>query len=149
MEKESVSIAGIAFTLELQAYNRLNIYLRRLNTAYSANPKKEDILYDIETRIADLILSKQSSRLTVTIDLISEVIEQMPSPEDVVVEATPKIEQPTREPKKERRGILATILNAICSITVFGIKSIFIFILIIVAIYLLLMFLPMILFQIL
>ena len=63
-EIKRCSISGIGFTLELDAYNRLEGYLQSLKKIYQNNPDSEEILADIEARIAELILSAQSSANT-------------------------------------------------------------------------------------
>ena len=65
------SISGIAFILEEVAYNRLSEYIDSLKRAYKNSPESDEIIADIEARIAELILSAQSDATqTVCLPLI-------------------------------------------------------------------------------
>ena len=76
------SISGVGFILESDAYNRLNAYLQSLKSAYKNNPDSEEIISDIEARIAELILSAQNSTENVVcLPLVENIIAQLGSPE--------------------------------------------------------------------
>lgn len=78
------SISGIAFTLESSAYNRLSEYLDSLKNAYKNTPECDEIIADIEARVAELILSAQSDATqTVCLPLIENIIAQLGSAEDI------------------------------------------------------------------
>lgn len=78
------SISGIAFILEEVAYNRLSEYIDSLKRAYKNSPESDEIIADIEARIAELILSAQSDATqTVCLPLIENIIAQMGSAEDI------------------------------------------------------------------
>ena len=78
------SISGIAFTLESSAYNRLSQYLDSLKNAYKNTPECDEIIADIEARVAELILSAQSDATqTVCLPLIENIIAQLGSAEDI------------------------------------------------------------------
>ncbi len=83
-EIKKCSISGVGFTFEKAAYDRLNNYLASLKEAYKNNPDSEEILADIEARIAELILSAQSdAQCVVTLPIIENIIEQLGSPEAI------------------------------------------------------------------
>ena len=83
-EIKKCSISGVGFTFEKVAYERLNNYLASLKEAYKNNPDSEEILADIEARIAELILSVQSdAQCVVTLPIIENIIEQLGSPEAI------------------------------------------------------------------
>ena len=78
------SISGIAFILEEVAYNRLSEYIDSLKRAYKNSPESDEIIADIEARIAELILSAQSDATqTVCLPLIDNIIAQLGSAEDI------------------------------------------------------------------
>lgn len=78
------SISGIAFILEEVAYNRLSEYIDSLKRAYKNSPESDEIIADIEARIAELILSAQSDATqTVCLPLIENIIAQLGSAEDI------------------------------------------------------------------
>ena len=83
-EIKKCSISGVGFTFEEAAYDRLNNYLASLKEAYKNSPDSEEILADIEARIAELILSAQSdAQCVVTLPIIENIIEQLGSPEAI------------------------------------------------------------------
>ena len=83
-EIKKCSISGVGFTFEKAAYDRLNSYLKSLKEAYKNSPDSEEILADIEARIAELILSAQSdAQCVVTLPIIENIIEQLGSPEAI------------------------------------------------------------------
>ena len=65
-EIKKCSLAGISFTLETDAYAALNEYIASLQTAYRDDPDGEEIIADIEARIAELILSAVPADAIVT-----------------------------------------------------------------------------------
>ncbi len=77
------SIAGISFTLETDAYETLNAYIDSLRNAYKGNPDGEEIIADIEARIAELILSTISADSIVGKPLIDNIIRQLGSAEEI------------------------------------------------------------------
>ncbi|UKI17745.1 MAG: hypothetical protein L6V80_06295 [Bacteroidales bacterium] len=52
-EIKKCSIAGVSFTLEYDAYDALNAYIESLNDTYKDDPAGEEIIADIEARIAE------------------------------------------------------------------------------------------------
>lgn len=78
-----VSIAGIAFLLEPEAFRQLKEYLVRIELGFKENPDGAEILADIEARIAELILSEQESTQVVTEAKVAEIIEQLGLPDGI------------------------------------------------------------------
>ena len=96
------SISGIAFTLEESAYNRLSEYLDSLKRAYKNSPESDEIIADIEARIAELILSAQSdASQIVCLPIIENIIAQMGSAEDI--SDSDNCLNPTTEPTTSTR----------------------------------------------
>ena len=75
-EIKKCSLAGISFTLETDAYAALNEYIASLQNAYRDDPDGEEIVADIEARIAELILSAVSADAIVTKPLIMNIIKR-------------------------------------------------------------------------
>ena len=82
-EIKKCSIAGISFTLEKDAYEALQTYIKSLNDTYKNNPDGEEIIADIEARIAELILSTQPADGIVAKPLIDNIIKQLGSAEEI------------------------------------------------------------------
>ena len=87
------SLAGISFTLEADAYAALEGYIQSLQEAYKNTPDGEEIVADIEARIAELILSAVPADAIVTKPLILNIIKQLGSAEEI------DNEQPDHEPE--------------------------------------------------
>lgn len=86
-EIKKCSISGIAFTLELDAWQNLNDYLASLDKAYGDTPDGGEIIADIEARIAELILSAQDNTKIVNLALIESIVAQLGSAEDISEES--------------------------------------------------------------
>ena len=82
-EVKKCSISGIAFTLEVDAWEALNAYLETLSKQYESHEDGEEIIADIEARVAELILSVQDNGRTVELPLIKNIIAQLGSPEQI------------------------------------------------------------------
>lgn len=82
------SISGIAFTLEMDAWEELSRYLEELHNQYRDNPDGEEIIADIEARIAELILSAQNNDHTVALPLVQNIIAQMGSAAEIGSESS-------------------------------------------------------------
>ena len=111
------SISGIGFIFEKVAYESLNDYLASLKKAYANNPDSDEILADIEARIAELILSAQSdAQCVVCLPLIENIIAQLGSPEDISgEEEQPKAENNTRIPRRLYRDMENSKLGGVCA----------------------------------
>ena len=52
---ENISLAGYAFTIEIDAYEELGAYIDDIRTSFSNDSSAEEITADIEERIAELL----------------------------------------------------------------------------------------------
>lgn len=82
-EIKKCSIAGVSFTLENNAYETLQAYIKSLHDTYKDNPDGEEIIADIEARIAELILSTQPADAIIAKPLIDNIIKQLGSAEEI------------------------------------------------------------------
>jgi phage shock protein PspC (stress-responsive transcriptional regulator) len=116
-EIKKCSLSGVGFTFEKVAYNRLNDYLNSLKEAYKESADCDEILADIEARIAELILSAQSdAQCVVTLPIIENIIVQLGSPEDISgEEKQPKAENNTRIPRRLYRDMENSKLGGVCA----------------------------------
>ena len=92
------SIAGISFTMETDAYEALSAYIESLKDNYKSDPDGEEIVADIEARIAELILSAQKADAIIGKPLINNIIKQLGSTEEINNDS-PEYEQPKHEPE--------------------------------------------------
>ena len=93
-EIKKCSLAGISFTLEKDAHTALAEYITSLQNAYLNDPDGEEIIADIEARVAELILSAVPADAIVTKPLILNIIKQLGSAEEI------ESEQPEQEPRQ-------------------------------------------------
>ena len=76
-ETVNVSISGIAFILDTESYVLLSDYLQRLRTSLRDNPDSAEIVSDIESRIAELILTQQDPARPVSEGVIKNILDQL------------------------------------------------------------------------
>ena len=116
-EIKKCSLSGVGFTFEKVAYNRLNDYLNSLKEAYKNSTDCDEILADIEARIAELILSAQSdAQSVVCLPLVENIIAQLGSPEDISgEESVPKAESQARIPRRLYRDSENAKLGGVCA----------------------------------
>lgn len=78
-----ISLAGLPFSLEDDAYNRLERYLGDLKNYFSGEKDSAEIISDIELRIAEHLRTKaQTSEKVITLSDIEWVIGIMGQPSD-------------------------------------------------------------------
>jgi phage shock protein PspC (stress-responsive transcriptional regulator) len=116
-EVKKCSISGIAFTLELDAYEALSAYLDSLKKRYASSEEGEEILADIEARVAELILSAQDNSRTVALPLVKNIIQQLGSADQIEESEEPKRESApsTRIPRRLYRDTEGAKLGGVCA----------------------------------
>lgn len=82
-EVRKCSLSGVAFTMDADAYALLEEYIETLKKSYEDSADGDEIVADIEARIAELILSAQNNTRVVERPLVENIIRQMGSAEDI------------------------------------------------------------------
>lgn len=77
------SIGKTAFTLEEEAYNILKTYLDSLNAHFSGNPSGNEIIDEIETRLAELLTEKCGPYGVASAQAAAEARDTLGSIEDI------------------------------------------------------------------
>jgi phage shock protein PspC (stress-responsive transcriptional regulator) len=78
-----INLAGLRFALDEDAYQRLNAYLRALEAQLAQTPGKEEILADIEGRIAELFTANlNTGKQVINLAEVDAVVATMGAPED-------------------------------------------------------------------
>lgn len=91
----TINISGSVFHIDEDAFEKLQKYLHMLNKHFSADIEGQEILQDIEARIAELLIEKTNNKVDVVTDaMVDEVIERMGKPEDFL--------EPGEEEKEEK-----------------------------------------------
>lgn len=116
-EVKKCSISGVAFTMDVDAYEALDAYLESLKKNYKDTPDGAEIVADIEARIAELILSTQDNTRVVEKPLMLNIIAQMGSAEDISEESSDRdlqCETP-RIPRRLYRDTENAKLGGVCA----------------------------------
>src|SRR5699024_9180008 len=77
-----VNLGGSVFFIDEDAYQLLDIYLKKIKEYLSNNEDRDEIITDIELRIAELLYDKRTSKTdAITINHIEKIISIMGEPE--------------------------------------------------------------------
>lgn len=113
-----VSIGNIAFTLEEDAYCLINQYLEDLKQYYKGTNNGDEIVENIEERMAELLSEKIVNESIVNLRIAQEVTDTLGKPEGFDVkekEMNKTGGQSTRKTKKLFRDKDNAVLGGICS----------------------------------
>ncbi len=117
-----INLANILFHIDEKAFNRLQRYLEAVKRSFQGTTGSDEIIADIEARIAELFQEKlENERQVITLKEVDEVISIMGQPEDYMVdedifEDTPRPEeQPRKRVKKLYRDIDNKYIGGVCS----------------------------------
>ncbi len=122
----TINISGSIFHIDEDAYEKLQQYLHKLNCHFGTAVEGQEILQDIEARIAELFIEKTVNKVEVITDaMVDEVITRMGKPEDFMEpgeeEPSGKAKEdtdPQNEPKIRRRLYRdgdSRVLGGVCS----------------------------------
>jgi len=121
----TINISGSIFHIDDDAFEKLQRYLHMLNRHFGTATEGQEILQDIEARIAELFLEKTENKAEVVTDaMVDEVIARMGRPEDFSEpsEEEPSAAQPGTAPEGEtqvRRRMYrdgdSRVLGGVCS----------------------------------
>ena len=90
----NINLGGIAFIIDENAYEILHQYLETLKNSFSNQTERDEIMNDIEARMAELLLQGIASRKEVIgIAEVEAVIQNMGKPEEILGEQTATEEQ--------------------------------------------------------
>ena len=121
----TINISGIIFHIDEDAYDKLNNYLGILKSHFTKTVGKDEIISDIEGRIAELLQERlQEQKQVVSIEDIEEIIEILGQPSDFIeeeAEAQAAGEPEERVSKRLYRDPDNQIIGGVCS----GIASYF------------------------
>lgn len=94
----TANISGTVFHIEEDAYDRLHRYLNTIRGQFTGTDGREEIMADIESRIAELFTERlDGRRQVVSIDDVEHVIGIMGQPEDYVMGEGASEEQRQKE----------------------------------------------------
>jgi len=94
----NVNLANTFFHIDETAYEVLKSYLKKLEKAFQKTQGKEEILRDIEVRIAELFQErKQSKEQVISIEDVESVIETLGQPEDFITDTEEDFKESLKE----------------------------------------------------
>lgn len=78
---KNISIGGYAFIVEEDAYQRLHTYTEAVKRNLAGSPGADEIMADVEGRIAEILRENMAGREVVKMDDVAAVIRRMGEPE--------------------------------------------------------------------
>lgn len=96
----SINISGVIFNIEEDAYDKLRNYLDTISGYFTDSDGKDEIMMDIESRIAELFQERLGDhKNVVNMKDVDQVVDIMGRPEEYIVEE----DQPTKEYSRGQR----------------------------------------------
>jgi phage shock protein PspC (stress-responsive transcriptional regulator) len=100
----NINLAGLFFHIDEDAFQRLQRYLAAVRKSFAGTSGADEIMTDIESRIAELFLEKRANEMQViSITHVEEVINIMGQPEDYEVDEE-IFEEQTSQRKHKNTG---------------------------------------------
>ncbi|RKR07919.1 phage shock protein C (PspC) family protein [Maribacter vaceletii] len=100
----NINLANVLFHIDEEAYNKMRRYLEAIKRSFANTAGSDEILADIEARIAELFHEKlENERQVITNKEVDEVITIMGQPEDYMVDEDIFEDEPA--PKKEKKKV--------------------------------------------
>ena len=100
----NINLANILFHIDEKAFNKLQRYLESIKRSFSGTAGSDEIIADIEARIAELFQEKmENDRQVITLKEVDEVINIMGQPEDYMVDEDIFEDEPRRTSESRPR----------------------------------------------
>ena len=100
----NINLAGIFYHIDEDAYARLQHYLEAIRRSLTNTSGQEEIIHDIEARIAELFAEKiKNERQVIGIKEVDEVISVMGQPEDYVLDEEIFEDEPVYRKKRGKK----------------------------------------------
>ena len=122
---ENISLSGYAFTIETDAYAELGTYLNDIKAAFKNNSNADEIVSDIEERIAEILREKCVSGMVVDLNMINDIKQRIGNPKDLAQDdtetATEETKTDTPDPKRNwqtrrlYRDVENKVFGGVCS----------------------------------
>ena len=100
---ENISLAGYAFTIETDAYETLSRYLAEIRKGFEGDPSADEIVSDIEERIAELLSERCPVGMVVNVSMIEDIRKRIGDPEVLAQTESDNAGTPAPEPKEEKK----------------------------------------------
>lgn len=109
-----VSISGVSFSLESDAYTMLEKYLSELNEFYGKESDGAEIVSDIEERIAELLVEKGGKAGIVSAETIGQIISLLGHPSEMEQQEYEENGVDSKPVKKLYRDLNEKVLGGVC-----------------------------------
>lgn len=83
----SINIRGVVFQIEEDAFDYLDHYLKKLKRHFQDEDGTDEILADIENRIAEMLTRDPGLQGSVNLDRVKAIVSQMGEPEEIDAES--------------------------------------------------------------
>src|SRR5580765_8885798 len=94
----TINLSGIVFHIDENAYEQLRQYLDKLKGHFATTQGKDEIISDIEGRLAEMFTEKVGdSKNVIMLDDVKAVIDAMGKPEDFISDEDEKKQSPKAE----------------------------------------------------
>ena len=101
----NINLANILFHIDEEAYNKMRRYLESIKRSFANTPGSDEILSDIEARIAELFHEKlENERQVISNKEVDEVIAIMGQPEDYMVDEDIFEDEPRSSSSEQKKG---------------------------------------------
>ncbi|UJH67788.1 PspC domain-containing protein [Allomuricauda sp. SCSIO 65647] len=102
----NINLANTFFHIDEEAYNKLRRYLEAIKRSFAGTSGSDEIIADIEARIAELFSEKmEHERQVITQKEVDAVIEVMGQPEDYMVDEDIFEDEPKKKTTSETRRV--------------------------------------------
>jgi phage shock protein PspC (stress-responsive transcriptional regulator) len=108
-----ISLGGISFHIEDDAYEALESYIFSLKRHLKDTPEAQEIVNDIEERAAELFTEMLDGKENITIDMVKSMMATLGSPEQITNEEVNDNEEPTNSTRETKRRLYRDGDNAI------------------------------------
>lgn len=118
-----VSIGKTAFSLEHEAYIRMNAYINSLEECFSGRDGGSEILEEVEERSAALLCERVSPDGVVNLSTIEEVIAILGTPKDYSGDAAPERRSTSSEMETETAKVSRRFMRDVANKKIAGVCS--------------------------
>ena len=108
-----ISLGGVAFIVEDDAYAALDSYLELLKEYLGATVESEEVINDIEDRAAELLTDMLKGKAVVTLEMVEQVIAILGKPEEIAGEDVDNESSFASADDKPRRRLFRDSENAL------------------------------------
>ena len=124
---ENISLGGLAFTIEADAYAELNRYIEEISGCFRNHPCGSEIVEDIEVRISELLKEKCTEGTVVSLVMVEEIKKRIGDPKElgeqegetasdtVHDEESPRQTKETFRDRRVYRDIDNRVLGGVCA----------------------------------